>query len=175
MEAEFGLYWEHLYQGSDSTPWESSSESPPLEEQPKLSNHHFPSQKHLCAEKELFWTINTVENMTKLPLLSQENQYFLDKHLQQFGFLTRQHSTGTQNLSFSCWDLLFYFSSSDLYNGKLRERTKSCSFLSQRSTEITIRANEVTQHFSSPSRKPTKSSSLNQLFNISAAHRYYGY
>lgn len=173
MEPEFGISWEHLYQGSDSTPWESSSECPSLEEQPITSLVPFP--KTSVCWKGTFLNYKHSENMTKLPLLSQENSDFLDKHVQQFGLLMRQHSTGTQNLSFSWWDLLLYFSSNDLYNGKLRERTKSCSFLSQRSTEITIRANEVTQHFSSLSRKPTKSSSLNQLFNISAAHRYYGY
>lgn len=132
-----------------------------------------PSQKLLCAEKELFWTINAVkisQNSHSYP-----RKFRLSWHLQQFGLLMRLHSAGTQNLSFRWWDLLLYFSSNDLYNGKLREKTKSCSFLSQRSTEITTRANEVTQHFSSPSRKPTKSSSLNQLFNISAADRYYGY
>lgn len=175
MGPEFGIYWEHLCQGSDSTPRESSSEPPPLEEQPRLSHHLFSSlPKNICVLKRSFSELQTQWKYDKTPTLVPRKFRF-SWHLQQFGLLMRQHSTGTQTLSFSWWDLLLYFPSNDLYNGKLREKTKSCSFLSQPSTEITIRANEVTQHFSSPSTKPTQSSSLNQLFDISAAHRYYGY
>lgn len=143
--------------------------------QASQSTLKFPSQKLLCAEKELFWTINTVKIWQNSRSYPKKMQIFLINISSNLGSWWDSIQLEPKISALAGETCCYIFSSNDLYNGKLRERTKSCSFSSQRSTEITIRANEVTQHFSSPSRKPTKSSSLNQLFNISAVHRYYGY
>lgn len=76
--AGFGTYWEYLYQRSDSTPRESSSESPSW----KTNKDFQPpvqllSQNILCAEKQLFWTINTVKIWKNSHSYPKKNQIFL--------------------------------------------------------------------------------------------------
>lgn len=64
----------HLYQGSDSTPREQLRT--PITTKAFQSPVQFPSQKHLCAEKELFWTINTGKIW--------QNSHFYPKKIQIF-------------------------------------------------------------------------------------------